>query len=240
MEQQAKNSQNPAHSSLPISLTCEIPYPNDYVRALNSEFSRWAFNEERVGSLKGSWRQEVFGVSSGFPLDLEIGTGNGYHFVHHGLSHPERYLVGLELKYKPLIQSIRRALKEGCRNTCMARYHARFLNHIFESEEIDNVYIHFPDPWIKKKQRKHRLICPLFLSDLWVIQRPQSCIEFKTDNRDYFDESLQYFKESPYEIHAVTHDLYNSRWRATNFPTHFEKIFASQNLPIHYALITKG
>ena len=141
-----------------MSLTRHISQPTYYVRAIDGEFSRWAFNEERALSLKGQWRKEVFSAETQVPLDLEIGVGNGYHLAHQGSLHPDRYWVGLELKYKPLIQAIRRALKKGCENVCVARYHGRFLSHIFEKNEVDNVYIHFPDPWEKPKQNKHRLI----------------------------------------------------------------------------------
>ena len=225
--------------TLPINLTRNIPQPTYYVRAINEEFSRWAFNEERVLNLKGRWRKEVFSVGAKTPLDLEIGVGNGYHFAHRGLLEPHRYLVGLELKYKPLIQAIRRALKNGCKNVCVARYHGRFLSHIFEKNEIDNVYIHFPDPWEKPKQNKHRLIQLHFLNELFEIQKPCGFVEFKTDSRDYFDHALQCFEKSSYELSSVTYDLHKSNWASTNFVTHFEKIFISQNLPIYHSLLKK-
>ena len=176
-----------------MGLTRSIPHPTYYVKALNGEFSHRAFNEERAFDLKGQWREKVFSVGENTPLDLEIGTGNGYHLAHQGLLAPDRYLVGLELKYKPLIQAIRRALNKGCGNVCVARYHGHFLHHIFEEGEINNVYIHFPDPWPKTKQNKHRLIRPQFLSELFKIQRSGSFIEFKTDSRDYFDYATRCF-----------------------------------------------
>ena len=224
---------------IPMSLTRNIPRPTYYVSAIDDEFSRWAFNEERALGLRGQWREKVFSAQAEVPLDLEIGTGNGFHLTHRGLLEPDRYMVGLELKYKPLIQAIRRVLNKGCKNVCVARYHGRFLNHIFEKNEIDNVYIHFPDPWEKPKQNKHRLIQPQFLNDLFEIQRPNSLIEFKTDSRDYFDNAVECFQKSPYELSSMTYDLYNSKWVTTNFATHFEKIFTAQNTPINHAILRK-
>ena len=220
-----------------VGLTQNILHPTYYVTALDSEFSQWAFNERRAITLRGLWRQKVFAVGEETPLDLEIGTGNGFHFTHRGLIAPHRYLVGIELKYKPLIQSIRRALKSGCENVCVARYDGRILDHIFKEGEIDNVYIHFPDPWHKARQKKHRLIQPQFLDKLFKIQRPGSFVEFKTDSQDYFNRSIDIFQKSYYKISSTTNDLHASKWAAMNFLTHFEKIFTLQGLPIYQAVL---
>ena len=218
-----------------IGLTRNIPYPNEYILALEGELSQYALNEEKVLTLKGCWRETAFSSAPNSPLDLEIGTGNGDHFAHQGFRQPHRYLVGLELKYKPLIQSIRRALRKGCRNIRMARYPAQFLHHIFEENELNNVYIHFPDPWPKRRQSKNRLIQPSFLKNLFQIQREGSFVEFKTDSRPYFDQALEFFEDSPYTVDLLSYDLYDSPLVKTNFQTHFEKIFTSKHLPIYYA-----
>ncbi|MGK3947075.1 hypothetical protein ABK046_52985, partial [Streptomyces caeruleatus] len=76
----------------------------------DNEFKDFAFNEERCVFNKGLWRSDVFKVSETHPMDVEIGTGAGHHFAYRAALNPERLLVGLELKYKPLIQTIRRAL----------------------------------------------------------------------------------------------------------------------------------
>ena len=89
-----------------LSLTRNIPIHNEYTAGIDGEFRDFAFNEERAPQFKGCWRTEVFKVPESTPVDLEIGTGNGKHFQHRSLGSPERCLVGLELKYKPLIQSI--------------------------------------------------------------------------------------------------------------------------------------
>lgn len=228
-----------AKRQISIGLTKSIPHPTYYVTALDGKFAHRAFNEERAPTLKGKWRQNVFAAGPETPLDLEIGTGNGHHFTHRGLSKPHRYLVGLELKYKPLVQSIRRALKQNCHNVCMARYDGRALDHLFEKGEINNVYIHFPDPWPKRRQNKHRLIQAHFLEQLFKIQKSGGFVEFKTDNQDYFEKAVGDFKKSSYELASTTNDLYASQWTPTNFITHFEKIFTSQGLPIYHAILKK-
>ena len=218
-----------------ISLTRNIPFPTYYVSALDGEFKDWAYNEERAPQFKGLWRSEVFKKDADAAIDLEIGTGNGWHFTHYAQSYSERNLVGIELKYKPLIQTIRRALKADCKNARMVRYHASHLVDIFSEHELNHVFIHFPDPWAKKESRKkHRLIQARFLEELRTLQRPGSFVELKTDNRDYFDWVVECFKGSDYKMERLSYDLHQSEYVSENYVTAFEKIFLAQGLPINY------
>lgn len=224
---------------LRVSRTKTIPAPNEYILALQGEFSPWSYDEERAPQFRGAWRREAFGVPEEMPLDLEIGTGNGLHFAHHAFHHRERCLLGIELKYKPLIQSIRRALRAGCENARIARYNAYLLNELFVPGELNDVFIFFPDPWEKLRQRKHRLIQDQFLTQLFEMQRPGSKLIFKTDSRDYFEWSLERFKRSPYKLTGHTFDLHHSEFAATNFITQFERLFIQQGLSIGYACLER-
>ena len=221
-------------AQLTISKTKTMIRPNAYILALNGEYAPWAFDEERVLALKGRWREE-FGVAAGAPLDLEIGTGNGTHFAHYASRSPERNVVGLELKYKPLIQTIRRCRRLDLTNARVARYNAVLVHDLFSEGEIDNVLIHFPDPWERERQQKHRLIQDHFLARLYAIQKAGGVLDFKTDSRDYFLWAMQCFARSPYKRIAYTENLHNSEWATENFVTHFENIFLRKGLPIHFA-----
>ena len=123
-----------------INLTRELPKPNAYAIAMDQEYKEIAFNEERAPVNKGVWRETVFKVTSERPLDVEIGTGAGHHFAYHAKKYPERCLVGLEIKYKPLIQTIRRAKNGGGVHNAVCRYHAFNLDQLFGDNEVNNVY----------------------------------------------------------------------------------------------------
>lgn len=220
---------------LRVSRTSTIPQPNAYILALQGEYSPWSYDEERAPKFRGNWRKDAFGVDESKPMDLEIGTGNGLHFAHRALNFPDRCVVGLELRYKPLIQSIRRVIREGKQNARIARYNAYLLPEIFVSGEINDVFIFFPDPWEKSRNHKHRIIQDEFLKRLYEMQRPGTAFYFKTDSRDYFDWSLERFQRSPYKVEAFTHDLHRSEHAQGNFITQFEQIFIREGKPIGYA-----
>jgi tRNA (guanine-N7-)-methyltransferase len=222
-----------------VSRTRSIPLPNAYIKALYEDYGNVCLDEEQAPKQRGRWREDVFKAGLEVPLDLEIGTGNGYHFAHRAFTHKDRLILGIELKYKPLIQSIRRAVREGATNARAARYNAVLTHELFAPEELNDVYIHFPDPWSKTAHHKHRLIQVEFLKRLWAAQRLGSMVEIKTDNREYFDWMLDKFKESPYKIEAQSFDLHDSPWAATNFITQFESLFLRQGTKINFARLRK-
>ena len=232
-----------------LSKSKDLPCPNRYVTQLLGEFSLWAYEEERSADLRAQWRQKAFGVSNDHPMDLEIGTGNGFHFAERAMHFPNRALVGIEIKYKPLIQTIRRAVRNGSTNARIIRFNASCLQDLFGPEELNDVLIHFPDPWPKKKHFKHRLIQDDFLKLLFSLQRPGSMVEFKTDNRDYFEWTMERAHKSPYSVIEENWDLHRTCTQNLNgaseassilsvsqpekpFITHFENIFMKQGLPI--------
>lgn len=217
-----------------LNPTKSLPKPTYYAEALNGEFSEWAYCEERSQLFKGHWREKAFGVSEDQPMDLEIGTGNGFHFAHYAKENPERSLVGLEIKYKPLVQSIRRAVLNGSNNMRIGRFHASYLDQIFAENELDHVIIHHPDPWPKKRQWKRRLIQDDFLHLLHRLQRPGGRIDFKTDDLSYFEWALERFQRSDYVGLEFTYDLHHSKFAAENFKTHFEQIFLAKSQPIYF------
>ncbi|MBO9665435.1 MAG: tRNA (guanine-N7)-methyltransferase [Bdellovibrio sp.] len=222
-----------------INITTDLPHQTEYTLALNGRYSHIAFDEVRAPLNKGKWRSDVFKRDANLPMDLEVGTGNGTHFAHYAQKNPQRMVVGLELKYKPLIQTIRRADNAGCTNAAVARFHAFNLAELFEPGEIDNVFIHFPDPWTSPKKPKNRFVQKLNLDLLFELQKPGSIIEFKTDSLVYFEWAMEEIQQSKYTILFETKDLHNSPIKAENFETAFEKIFLREGIKINFVRLQK-
>lgn len=210
-----------------------MPFTNPYKTKLETEFSNYAFENTRAQTFKCSWRKHVFNVQKNKPLDLEIGTGNGFYFAHYALQNPNRLLVGIEIKYKPLIQAIGRARRRGSKNMRCVHGDAQHINHLFGKEELNNVFIHHPDPWEKRRQKKHRLLTTDFLNILFTRQKNNQFVEIKTDSRDYFQWLLNQAKKTKYNIKEMTTNLHHSPWKNENFVTHFESIFIKKNQPIY-------
>ncbi len=199
------------------------------------QYKAFVFDEEDSLLFKGQWRKKVFNSSLDSQMDLEIGPGSGGFFSYMAEIKPERLFLAIELKYKPLIQTARKVKNKNGLNAKVIRYNARMLKDLFAKEELNNIYIHFPDPWPKKRHHKHRLIKPEFVQTLYKLQRKNSFVEVKTDHEMYFREIYSVFKNSPYKELEYSEDLHkNYSLNEKNFITPFEKIFIRKNQPIYY------
>jgi len=211
---------------------------NPYVELMYTDFKDWAY-DTRASGFRGLWRSEVFDCASKIPLDIEIGTGNGTHFAHRAQQSPARCIVGLELKFKTLVQSIRRARSLGCQNARMVRYKAESVVELFAPSEVNDVFIYFPDPWPKLKQQKNRLIQKKFLEDLFLVMQQGSYLDFKTDDWRYFRWATKQFFESPFEVLFYSEDLHSSFRKEKNFVTQFESLFIKKRQPTYYCRLQK-
>ena len=225
-----------------LNLTKNILNPTEYVNALLGEYADWAFNEEEALSLKGCWREKVFGVNQNTFLNLEVGPGNGLHLSRVCGKHPDQKFLAVELKYKPLIQTVRRLKREGLNNGRGLRYNAALLDHLFKPLELNNIYIHFPDPWPKKRQRKHRLLTESFAEKTYKLQRPGSFIEIKTDDQAYLLEAKHVFTKVSYTLRKYTQDLHEDFKRDQEFfqnLSQFELLFVKKHIPIGFLKLEK-
>jgi tRNA (guanine-N7-)-methyltransferase len=219
-----------------ITKTASLRIPNQYTRALEIEFRDYAFNEERAPQNQGLWREKIFRTEPEKNLDLEIGTGQGLHFQERARKFPERCIVGLELKYRPLVQSIRPLVRDQIQNARICRAHAFDLDLIFAKDEVDDIFIHFPDPWVTPRKPKNRMVNERMVQIFFDLQKSGSQFELKTDSREFFDWSLEHMKNSKYIPLVQDFDWHRNPLSEGRLRTQFEKIFASKQLPIHYAL----
>ncbi|MGE3973326.1 MAG: tRNA (guanosine(46)-N(7))-methyltransferase TrmB [Bdellovibrionales bacterium] len=212
---------------------------NIYTKMVQEEYAPWIYEMIDAPGKQGIWRQEIFKTSEETPLDLEIGVGNGYFFENHRKTMKNRLCVGLELKYKQLIQTVKRSLLHDRNKFRLMRYDAKFLDDLFDPQELNNVYIFFPDPWEKKKQLKKRLVDIEFLNLLFELQRPGSFLEFKTDSRSYYDWVCERLKHSPYQVDFQSDNFHSTERAKDSFQTHFEKLWTRKGRPTHYLKLLK-
>lgn len=210
---------------------------NPYVDLAKKEFADWIFFEEQAKLLCGQWREVVKSLQK--PLHVEVGTGNGFHFAHYAKANPIQPLLGFEIKYKELVQTIRRSLKAECKNTWMVKADAKNFREFFAPGEVEKVMVHFPDPWPKRRHQKNRLMKASFLTDLYDHLAEPGVIEFKTDHFGYFQWATREVAQSPWSLSYYTEDLHNSYVAEDNYVTHFESIFLKKGQPIFYFELRK-
>jgi tRNA (guanine-N7-)-methyltransferase len=179
---------------------------------------------------KGEWNNFF---SNNNPIYLEIGSGKGNFITTLARNNPQINYIALERYPTVLIKLIRKVPEDGYKNLAVMNVDAEKLEEFFEVGEVDKLYLNFSDPWPKKRHAKRRLTSPNFLNIYKKVLGPGSSIEFKTDNREFFDYSVEEFKNQGYTLTKLTYDLYNSDMVEGNVPTEYEEKFHALGTPIN-------
>lgn len=186
---------------------------------------------------KGKW-SEVFG--NDHPIRLEIGMGKGDFIIGHAKREPKVNYIGIE-KYSAVLWRALEKIDEDTEppmNLRFLRYDATLLTDIFESGEVEGIYLNFSDPWPKDRWAKRRLTHERFLERYKAILQKGGFVEFKTDNKALFEFSVESFNDSVFDVTDLTRDLHQSPYVVGNIMTEYEKKFVEKGQTIGYLRAT--
>ena len=182
--------------------------------------------------MKGKWH-DLFGNDN--PIHIEIGMGKGQFIIDLAKQNPDINYLGIEKYSSVLVRAIEKREQEpDLNNLFFIRMDAEYITDVFDTDEVDRIYLNFSDPWPKDRHAKRRLTSRQFLERYTDILKDDGYVEFKTDNRGLFDFSVEEVKESPkWELTIVTYDLHNDADLVEgNVMTEYEEKFSSQGNPI--------
>lgn len=191
---------------------------------------------------KGVWA-EVFPKKQ--PLHIEVGMGKGRFLMDLARLNPDINYVGIEMYDSVLLRALQKREEleeEGTKyeNLFFMRVDARLLPEIFEKGEVDKIYLNFSDPWPKARHAKRRLTSREFLERYDQILVSDGTVEFKTDNRELFEFSLEEVNETKWNLLVHTFDLHhNEEMVKGNVMTEYEEKFSSMGNPICKMIINR-
>ena len=187
-----------------------------------------AINEPK--ELKGKWNEE-FGNNN--PIRIEIGMGKGKFITQLAMENPDINYVGIEKYSSVLIRAIEKCEDIEIKNLRFIRMEAEYIQDVFEKDEVDRIYLNFSDPWPKDRHAKRRLTSRQFFARYDQMLKKTGRVEFKTDNKDLFDFSVEEVKEAGWILEECTYDLHNdARLNEGNVMTEYVKKFSEMGNPI--------
>jgi tRNA (guanine-N7-)-methyltransferase len=168
------------------------------------------------------------------PLKLEIGFGMGSFLIEMSAKEPKSNFIGMDFYHKGIRKLMTRINKLQLENIRMAYGDVRFkVPTLFKDEELDTVYINFPDPWPKKRHVKRRLIKPDFVKLLGQKLAPKGQIHLATDSEPYAIEMLENFNSEPlFQNQSPVAGFLESRLDLPK--TKYEKNFINAGHKIYY------
>lgn len=185
--------------------------------------------------LKGNWRKNFF--KNDHPLVVELGCGKGEYSVNLAKAYPEVNFLGIDIKGARFWRGAKTALEEDLPNVGFLRSQIELVDYLFDENEVDEIWITFPDPQIKYKRTKHRLTNPDFLQKYKGILRPGGVIHLKTDSEFMHGYTLGLLSGMGELIEYANHDVYNNHGapkEVTAIQTYYEKQYLEEGKKITY------
>lgn len=185
--------------------------------------------------LKGNWHAECFGNNN--PITLELGCGKGEYTVGLARRFHERNFVGVDIKGARIFTGAREINADELLNAAFLRTDIELIPHFFTLGEVEQIWITFPDPQMKKTRR--RLTSTRFLELYRKICRPGAIINLKTDSPFLYEYTRRLTALNGLEVIADTDDLYAFEEGSlpeylTSIRTFYEQQWLSRGKTIKY------
>ena len=185
--------------------------------------------------IKGNWNKVYF--KNGNPITIELACGRGEYSVGMARAMTNRNFIGVDKKGDRLWKGSTWAVEDQLANVAFLRTDILFIESFFESGEVNEIWLTFPDPRPRKRDIKRRLSSSRYIDMYKKLLQSGGYFRFKTDNTDLFNFTLEELSmRNDLLDFAYTHDLYESELRPEcyDIKTKYEEMFAAQGEKIKY------
>jgi tRNA (guanine-N7-)-methyltransferase len=204
--------------------------------------------QETSFPMAGHWREMYF--HNDHPIVLELGCGRGEYTVGLAKKYPEKNFIGIDIKGARMWAGARVANEEKLMNVAFLRTNIEFINSFFSPDEIDEIWITFCDPQMKKATK--RLTSTYFMQRYQRMLKSGGLIHLKTDSPFLYTYTKEMLRLNPYPVLADTDDLYGNESSIINhqssiinlkssifddaraLQTHYEKQWLDRGMKIKY------
>lgn len=185
-------------------------------------------------SAKGKWNKEIFKNVN--PIILELGCGKGEYSVGLATRFPDKNYIGVDIKGARMWRGAKTSNEKKLPNIAFLRTRIEFINSFFKTDEVDEIWITFPDPHPGLRNSNKRLTSPWYLNSYRRFLKNKGIIHLKTDNIELFNYTKTVVSYNNLELIFATSDLYSENLSddILSIKTHYEKIFLTAGSKINY------
>lgn len=211
-----------------------LSFPNVYEN-FSQEHPSLVGQDGVAVDLKGKWQAAHFKNNN--PITLELACGGGEYTVALAAMYPERNFIGVDIKGARIWKGAKRALEQNLSNAAFLRTRIELINHFFEAGEVSEVWITFPDPFLRKSKANRRLTSPFFLDIYRKFLPKGSLIHLKTDSPELYEFTLETIADYPHAtLLYEDDDIYNKPLPLSELEikTYYETKHLENGLTIKY------
>jgi tRNA (guanine-N7-)-methyltransferase len=193
---------------------------------------------QRNPAHKGQWSKTYFGNEN--PLVLELACGKAEYARGMASACPEKNFLAVDIKGNRLWTAYQLAQQSSLSNISFIRDQIDHLDTYFEKNEIDEIWITFPDPFIKKSKAKKRLTSPKFLEIYRKFLKPDGKIHLKTDSEILYEYTLEVIESQQLPVLKNYSNVYAQGKQSELFDiqTYYEKLHLAEGRTIKYICFT--
>jgi len=167
-------------------------------------------SKNNVVDLKGKWCTEHFRNEN--PLVLELACGRGEYSLGLAQLHPNKNFIGLDIKGARLFQGSEKAIALNLKNVAFLRTRIEQIGLFFELNEIDEIWITFPDPFLRESKSNRRLTSLPFLERFYPLLKLGGCINLKTDSEELFNFTLETLQQQNlFKLNSANENIYAAK-----------------------------
>ena len=183
--------------------------------------------------MAGNWNN-VF--KNDHAITLELACGKGEYTVALARMHPGRNFIGVDLKGNRLYIGAKKCIEENIPNAAFMRTQIGKINEYFTAGEVEEIWITFPDPQLRKSKAKKRLTHPSFLRLYQQFLKPGGLIHLKTDSPELYRFTQLVIEMYGLTQYAASDDIYSSDYLNDELKirTHYEGLDIAGSRRIHY------
>lgn len=195
---------------------------------------------EYPANMQGAWK-DFFKNKN--PVILELACGKGEYTVGMARLYPGKNFIGVDIKGNRLWAGAKFAVNNKMMNVAFLRTQIDKISEYFNKNEIDEIWITFPDPHLRKSKARKRLTHPKFLRLYKQFLKPDGLVHLKTDSPDLYNFTKTVIDLYGLEIVTDHTDLYKNENIAEELKikTHYEGLdIAKSNLVFYVSFTLPG
>ncbi|MBA4197935.1 MAG: tRNA (guanosine(46)-N7)-methyltransferase TrmB [Chitinophaga sp.] len=184
-------------------------------------------------NIAGQWHKHF---NNNNPIILELACGKGEYTLGLARMFADKNFIGVDIKGNRIWKGAAMALQENLENAAFLRTQIDFINTYFTKEEVNEIWITFPDPQLRLSKAKKRLTHPKFLRLYQSILKQDGLIHLKTDSPDLYQFTKTVINLLELELLVDYSDAYKEPGIAKELyiKTHYESLDIAQSSRIHY------
>lgn len=208
------------------------------IKTFDHVFEHTDFQSEEAQKPRGRWNSDIFKNTN--PIVLELACGKAAYTLALAQQNPEKNFIGIDIKGARIWKGCRQAQAEQLDNVRFLRAFIDHLDEYFDPGEVAEIWITFPDPYPRGRDRDKRLTSPRFLAIYKRILQSRAAIHFKTDDSSFFKYTLAMVNSCWGTVVDQVIDIYSERPEdeLLTIQTDFEKKHLQNDKTISYCKFT--